>query len=200
MDSHPKVARADHDIHELIRHRWSPRAFDPDRVVPRDELLRLFEAARWAPSAGNEQPWRFLVFDRARHPDGHRRLLATLTPTNQAWAAASPVLALAVVRATREANEAPNAHAWYDTGQAVGLLTVQATYQGLSIRQMEGFDRDRAADVSGVPPPFVPAVAMAIGYAGDPATLALDKHRAAEAAPRARKPLGAFVFEGRWGG
>ena len=72
--SHPKDRRADHDIHELIRHRWSPRAFDAKRPVPRAELLRLFEAARWAPSSRNEQPWRFLVVERDSMPEEWRAL------------------------------------------------------------------------------------------------------------------------------
>jgi len=211
---HPKLASADHDIHELIRRRWSPRAFDAGRVVPRAELSRLFEAARWAPSSRNEQPWRYLVLqrptedpsagsgERAASPaeqNTWRALFDTLTPKNQAWAIAAPVLVLAVVRTSYEDTGTDNWMAWYDAGQAVAFLTLQATSQGLSVRQMEGFDRARARQACGIPAEFELAVVMAIGYAGDPEALVVDKHRHAEREPRQRKPLGNFVYEGVWG-
>jgi nitroreductase len=197
--AHPKIATPAHDVHELIRHRWSPRAFDPSRPIDRADLLRLFEAARWAPSSLNEQPWRFVIVWREESSDVWRALVEALAPSNRAWAAAAPVLALTAVRLTLERNESPNPLAWYDAGQAVSLLTMQATAQGLSVRQMEGFDRERAREACGVPEGFDPIVVIAIGYAGDPETLAIDKHRDAERQPRRRKELEHFVFEGRWG-
>ncbi len=199
MVHHPKAARADHEIHELIRDRWSPRAFDSSRDVARDDLLRLFEAARWAPSSGNEQPWRFVVGDRRRSPEARDALLNSLIPKNQAWARQAPVLALVAVRLTLEQSGRANPLAPYDAGQAVSLLTLQATAQGLAVRQMAGFDRDLVRDACRVPEPFDPFVVMAIGYAGDPDSLEIDKHREAERSPRSRRPLGDFVFEGEWG-
>jgi nitroreductase len=196
---HPKVAAADHDVHELIRHRWSPRAFDPARAVPRADLLRLFEAARWAPSSLNEQPWRFVVVIREQSPDAWEAVAASLSPANRSWAAAAPVLVLAVVRLTLERNEQPNPLAWYDAGQAVALLTLQATAQELSVRQMEGFDHEHARRACDVPEGFDPIVMMAIGYAGDPESLPNDKHRVAERTPRRRKAVDDFVFENTWG-
>src|SRR4051812_46404119 len=86
MSDHPKVARTDHEILDVIRHRWSPRAFDATQDVSPADLRRLFEAARWAPSSGNEQPWRFVVVSRTRAPDAFARLIDALTPKNQAWA------------------------------------------------------------------------------------------------------------------
>jgi nitroreductase len=195
---HPKIATPAHDVHELIRHRWSPRAFDASRTIDRADLLRLFEAARWAPSSLNEQPWRFVVVQR-ESSESWRALLESLTPSNRAWAPAAPVLALTAVRLTLERNESPNPLAWYDAGQAVSLLTMQATAQGLSVRQMEGFDRELARQACGVPDGFDPIVVIAIGYAGDPDTLASDKHKTAERQPRSRKALEHFVFEERWG-
>ena len=197
--SHPKHARAEHDVHELIRQRWSPRAFDEARDVARADLARLFEAARWAPSSRNEQPWRFIVVRRDPDSVAWRAMVSALIPGNQAWAAAAPVLVLAVVRLTLERNETVNPLAWYDAGQAVALLTIQATSQGLSVRQMEGFDREAAREACGVPAGFEPAVVMAIGYAGDPEKLQFEKHRAAETQPRLRKSLGDFVFDEQWG-
>jgi len=198
--SHPKIAAADHDVHELIRQRWSPRAFDSSRPVTRPDLFRLFEAARWAPSSFNEQPWRFVYVLRDESSEVWRALVAALAPTNQVWAAAAPVLVLAVVRLTLERSEAANALACYDAGQAVALLSIQATAQGLSVRQMEGFDPERAREACGVPAGFAPIVIMAIGYVGDPDALIHDKHRDAERKPRQRKSLESFVFEGKWGG
>jgi nitroreductase len=196
---HPKVARPDHEILDVIRHRWSPRAFNPLRDVSRADLERLFEAARWAPSSLNEQPWRFVVIDRARGPEIFAALLESLTPKNRAWASAAPTLVLVAVRLKHERLEVDNAHAWYDAGQAVGFLTLQATAGGLSIRQMQGFDAAIARRVCHVPEAFEPAVVMAIGHAGDPDTLATPAHRDAERAPRVRRALTEFVFEGAWG-
>lgn len=197
--SHPKSAGAHHEIHELIRQRWSPRAFDAARAVPRDELLRLFEAARWAPSSANEQPWRFIVVARDESSDVWRTLVSALSRSNQAWAVLAPVLVLTVVRLTLERNETVNPLAWYDTGQAMALLTVQATAQGLSIRQMEGFDSEIARNACGVPAGFDPVVVFAVGYAGAPEALTIERHREAERQPRQRKSIADFVFESRWG-
>lgn len=197
--THPKIARADHEILDLIRARWSPRAFDRTRPVSIADLHRLFEAARWAPSSRNEQPWRFVVAHRDRGPAVFEALLDALTPKNRAWAASAPVLVLVAVRVTHESLDIVNQHAWYDTGQAVAFLTLQATALGLSIRQMQGFDADAARAVVGVPDPFEPAVVMAIGHAGDPETLAVPVHREAELTPRSRRAIGEFVYEGAWG-
>ena len=196
--SHPKYAQADHDIHELIARRWSPRAFDATRSIPRDELLRLFEAARWSPSSMNEQPWAFLVVDRQHSPDAHTTLLETLTERNQAWAASAPVLVLVAVRIALARGES-GLPSWYDAGQAVAFLTLQATSQGVSVRQMEGFDRDRARLAGAVPSEFVPAVVMALGYAGDPEGLTVERHRSAELQPRVRRPISEFAFDAVWG-
>src|SRR5262249_25613534 len=144
MSSHPKHADPDHDIHDLIRRRWSPRAFDAARDVSRADLLRLFEAARWAPSSMNEQPWRFIVTERTGTPAAYAAIHGALTGRNPAWAGSAPILALVVVRKTFEsveAADATNRSAWYDAGQAVALMVVQATSMNLSVRQMEGFDR-----------------------------------------------------------
>jgi nitroreductase len=195
---HPKVAQTDHEILDLLRKRWSPRAFDPDRPVGRDDLRRLFEAARWAPSSRNEQPWRFVVAERDRHPEAHAALSSTLFDRNPEWARHAPVLILVAVRTTHEKDDVLNRVAFYDAGQAVALLTVQATALGISLRQMQGFDLDRARAVARVPAPFDPAVIIAIGYRGDPASLAVDKHRTAEAQPRTRRSIDDFVFEGTW--
>ena len=199
MEDHPKTARTDHDVLDVIRQRWSPRAFDASRDLTVADLHRLFEAARWAPSSRNEQPWRFVVTSRTRTPDAFAKLLSALTSSNQAWAAATPVLVLTAVRLRHERDDLENAHAWYDAGQAVAYLSLQATSIGLSTRQMQGFSPAAAAAACDVPADFAPAVVIAIGYAGDPTGLASEKHRLAEAMPRERRAIGESVYEGSWG-
>lgn len=196
---HPKVAQTEHDILDVIRTRWSPRAFDPNSEITRDELRRLFEAARWAPSSANEQPWRFVVAERRHAAGAFARLLDALHPKNRAWATAAPVLVLVAVRVAFEGNEIDNPMAFYDAGSAVGLLTLQATAINLHVRQVRGFDADVARAACDMPLPFEPAVVMAIGRAGDPSTLALEPQRLAEVAPRARRPVSEFVFDDTWG-
>lgn len=196
--AHPKHASADHDVLDLIRERWSPRAFDPTRRISRDDLWRLFEAARWSPSSRNEQPWRFIVVDRVDHQDTHEALTTTLTASNQAWAPLAPVLILVAAKLTVGESVEANRHAFYDTGQAVAYLTVQAQAQGLASRQMEGFDRVRAAVICGVPEQYDLAAVIAVGYPGAPDLLPNEKHRLLETTPRARRPASDFVFAGTW--
>ena len=197
--THPKHAAADHEVLDLIRERWSPRAFDASRSLSLDELWRLFEAARWAPSSRNEQPWRFILTHRDHSPDAYQHLFSALTAGNQSWARTAPALILAAVQLVVEQTGETNRHAYYDAGQAVAYLTLQAQSQGLGIRQMEGFDHAIAREVCNVPQGFEPAVVMAVGYPGSPEALASDKHRAAEVAPRRRRKASDFVFDGTWG-
>jgi nitroreductase len=197
--THPKHADADHDVLDLIRERWSPRAFDASRPVPSGELRRLFEAARWAPSSRNEQPWRFVVAARDQSPEAHAALFEALQSFNQTWASAAPVLILVAVQLTGEQSGDVKRLAGYDAGQAVAFLTLQAQSQGLGIRQMEGFDHGKARRACRIPEAFEPVVVMAVGYPGSPETLALEKHRASERAPRKRHPIARFVFDGTWG-
>ena len=185
--THPKHAAADHEVLAIIRERWSPRAFDATRAVSLEDLWRLFEAARWAPSSRNEQPWRFVVTHREHSPDAYQALFAALGGSNQAWANTAPALILTAVQMTVEQTGEMNRHAYYDAGQAVAYLTLQAQSQGLAIRQMEGFSHAIAREVCHVPDGFEPAVVMAVGYPGSPDTLASEQHRAAEVTPRRRR-------------
>lgn len=196
---HPKHAATDHDVHELIRSRWSPRAFDANRAVPRAELLRLFEAARWAPSSENAQPWRFIVVPRDESSAAWHGLTAALTGSNATWAASAPVLIVTAVHLQFEAKDVDNPMAFYDAGQAVSLMVLQATAQGLSVRQMAGFRHADVRAACNIPDGFDPIVVCAVGYAGDPEGLANEKHRASEKQPRKRKSVSDFVFENVWG-
>jgi nitroreductase len=191
-----KPAAADHPIHDLIRHRWSPRAF-ADKPIPADVLRSLFEAARWAPSSNNEQPWAFIVATKEDSAT-HAKLLSTLVEANQVWANNAPVLAIAVAHMAFARNGNPNRTAFYDTGAAVADLTTEATSRGLVIHQMAGFDPRKAVELFSVPKDWEPAAAFVIGYPGDAQTLP-STLRERELAPRTRKPLADFVMSEDWG-
>lgn len=191
-----KPAPTGHPIHALIRDRWSPRAF-ADKPVEARVLASLFEAARWAASSNNEQPWSYLVATKDNSAE-FAKMLSVLVDFNAGWAKNAPVLALAISRMTFHNNGTPNRNAFYDTGAASALLTVEATAQGLSVHQMAGFDHLRAKQVFEIPDDCEPIAAMAIGYPGDPESLP-GKLRDREIAPRTRKPLSEIVMSGRWG-
>ena len=189
-----KPATTDHPILPLLSERWSPRAF-ASTPVPDELLSRLFEAARWSPSCFNEQPWSFVVGSSLR-PDDHARVLSLLSAGNVAWARRAPVLVIGVTRTRFAHNDKPNAWAWYDLGQSMAHLSVQASSEGLYVHQMAGFDRERAAEVLGLPEGWEAAVAMAVGYEGDVSLLS-EAQAEKEVAPRVRKPQSAFVFQGK---
>jgi nitroreductase len=189
-------AAPDHPVQELIAQRWSPYAF-ADRAVPREDLLSLFEAARWAPSSYNEQPWSYIVATRD-DADGFAKVLSCLVEGNQVWAKAAPVLALGCTSLRFARNGQPNAAAVHDLGLASENLVLEATARGLVVHQMIGIVPDRARAIYLIPDGVQPLTGLAIGYAGDPAILP-EQLRARDAARRPRKPLSAFVFGGAWG-
>lgn len=190
-----KPAPVAHPIYELLQHRWSPRAFSGKTIAP--EILRsLFEAARWAPSSNNEQPWAFLVATRD-DTENHAKLLSTLVEFNQAWAKHAPVLGIAVSELAFARGGKPNRNAFYDTGAAMADLSLEATSRGLFVHQMAGFDPHKAIELLEIPSGWEPIAAFVIGYPGDPASLP-ENLRERETAPRERKPLEAFVMTGRW--
>ena len=190
-----KPAPVDAPIHELISHRWSPRAFS-DKPVPPQVLRSLFEAARWAPSSNNQQPWAFIVATR-EDQDNFAKLVGTLVEFNAAWASNAQVLAIAVSNLKFD-NGTPNRNAFYDTGAATALLSLQATAQGLFVHQMAGFDVEKAREVFSIPRDWEPVAAIALGYPGDAQALP-GPLRERELAPRTRKPLNEFVMTGGWG-
>jgi nitroreductase len=192
----PKQAATEYPINSLISERWSPRAFD-QKAVPAEVLRSLFEAARWAPSSSNEQPWAYLVATKD-NPAEFENMISVLVEFNAMWARSAPVLALAVSERNFAKNNTPNRNAHYDTGAASVLLCIEATARGLVVHQMAGFDADRARTVFNIPEGWDAIAAMAIGYPGDPNALPQSlKER--EAAPRTRKPLREFVMTGQWG-
>jgi nitroreductase len=192
-----KPAPTGHPVLELVRERWSPLAFDHERPVEPEKLHSVFEAARWAPSAYNEQPWRFVVGTKDDDPETYQKLLDVLMPFNQGWAQTAPVLALSLAKKTFTHNGSENRWAEYDTGQATGILLVQATELGLYVHQMAGYDADKARESLGIPDDFTPVAAFALGYLGDPSVLPDQKMRDRHADPnRSRKPLATQVLGG----
>jgi nitroreductase len=191
-----KPVATDVALHELIRNRWSPRAFAEKPASP--EVLRsLFEAARWAPSSNNEQPWVYLVATKD-NPENFAKMLGVLVEFNAGWAKHAPVLALSVAHLKMQREGKPNRVAMHDVGSASAQLTFEANARGLQVHQMAGFDGVKARETFAIPPDWEPVAAMAIGYPGDPESLP-EKLRERELAPRTRKPLGEFVMSGSWG-
>ncbi len=189
-----KVAPASSAVAELIRRRWSPRAFDATRPVAADTLHTLFEAASWAPSSSNEQPWLFAYAHRADAEFG--KFLACLVPANQVWAKDAAVLVLALARTTTAATGKPNAYAAHDTGAATTTLLLQATEMSLHGHVMAGFDKAKARVDFELPESVEPLTLIALGYLGDADALA-EPLKGRELAPRTRKPVHEFAFQGK---
>jgi nitroreductase len=191
-----KVAETQYPIDEILRRRWSPRAFS-NRVVEEEKLQSLFEAARWAPSSFNEQPWNFIVATKQKQEE-HARLLSCLAEGNQRWAREAPVLMVSVAKLNFDKTGKPNRHAFHDVGLAMGNLLVEATALGLFVHQMAGFSPAKVREMYGVPDGFEPVAAIAIGYGA-----ALDELpeplRERELGGRSRKPVSSFVYQGHWG-
>ena len=190
-----KFAHRPVGLTQVIRERHSPRVFTARQVTPQ-ELERLFEAARWAASCFNEQPWQF-VFATRDDGEGFVDILSTMVPFNQGWAKGADVVGIAVARDTFRQNGKPNGWAGYDTGAAMAQLAAQATAEGLVVHQMGGFDPAKAREVLRIPEGFTPMAAFAIGEAGDPASLPPEV--AAKEVPSERRPAAEFLFRGRWG-
>jgi len=186
MKHAPEVAGVD----DLIRRRWSPRAYS-DKEVTTAELKKLFEAARWAASSSNEQPWRFLLGRRG--DETYQKIFNALVEFNQSWARSAPVLVLSVAKKSFTAKGNPNRHNLYDTGAATANLTLQATADGLHSHSMAGFDPEQVRASFAIPSDYEIGAVTAIGYFGDPTGLPEHLHKM-EVSPRQRKPLEEIVF------
>jgi nitroreductase len=189
-----KTAQTDYPVLSEIQRRWSPYAFDP-RAVEEEKLQRIFEAARWAASSYNEQPWRYIVA-QASQPEQFRKLASVLVPQNN-WAENVPVLAMSVAKMSFTKSGMENRVALHDVGAASAQLSLQAVAEGLMVHQMAGFDTQRAKEIYGIQAGYEPVAMLAIGYEGnhDEIPEALQER---ENAPRGRNPHSAFVFFGTW--
>jgi len=195
---HHKPATTRVKIHDLIQTRWSPRAIDPDKDVSHEDLIALLEAARWAPSCFNDQPWRYIVWVKSKDEASWQQALSCLAEKNQQWAKNAPVLMLAVAMENFNHNGKPNRWAMYDTGGAGVSLCFQATALGLVVHQMGGFDAEKARELFKLPADCTPMPMMAVGYQADIDILD-DDFKAAELAERTRAPLNQRFYFGQWG-
>lgn len=191
-----KTATTDHPVMSVIAERWSPYAFG-DRAVSNEDLRSLFEAARWAASSYNEQPWSYIVATK-EDADAHARLLSVLVEANQEWAQAAPVLAIGVATKNFKRNDKPNKAAFHDLGQASAHIALEAMNRGLLVHQMIGIEPQKAHELYALPDDAEALTALAIGYAAAPGD-APEKLAERDAGTRSRKPLSEFVFSGRFG-
>lgn len=172
-------------------HRWSPRSF-ADREVSPETLAKVFEAARWAASSYNEQPWRFFI--GMRGSSTWQKIFDSLGEFNQTWAKAAPVLMVNAAHTKFTHNGTPNRVALYDLGAAASYMTLQASVLGLAAHQMAGFDPEKARHALRIPDDYIMGAAIALGYQGEPAALPNEKFVQQETAPRTRKPLSEIVL------
>src|SRR5271165_7030025 len=189
-------ATSDYPINDLVTARWSPYSF-ANRSVSIEDLRSLFEAARWAPSSFNEQPWSFIAA-RKEDTEEFDRLVSCLVEVNQVWAKSASALVLGITRLNFAGNNQPNRAAIHDLGLAAGNLVLEATARGLSVHQMIGIQPDKAREIYEVPEGYEPMVAIAIGYAGERKDLPQELAQR-DIARRPRKPLKELIFSGKWG-
>jgi len=186
-----KSANTNYPVDELIKKRWSPRSFS-DKKIPRESVLTLFEAASWAASSRNEQPWRF-IYGIKDEDDSYQKIFETLVNWNQKWVKTAPVVALGVAKMNSDYHNKPNGYAWYDLGQAVATMAIQATADGIHMHQMSGFDTGRARELFNIPDDYKAVVAIAIGYIGKPEDLPADM-KELEEKERSRLDLDSLLF------
>lgn len=186
------VRKADHRIAPAFLNRWSPRAFSPAPVND-ETLMSVFEAARWAASSFNEQPWRFIF---ARSAEDREKFLSFLVPSNQVWAKAAPVLVVVIGKKTFTHNDQPNKTYQFDAGCASGYMTLQASLGGLYAHGMAGFDAELARATLGIPTDFEPLAVFAVGYRGD--SNSLPENLRGREKPSGRRPVSESLMEGRF--
>ncbi|MFT4833769.1 MAG: nitroreductase [Marinoscillum sp.] len=193
MDNY-KTADTKLEILSAIKNRWSPRAFS-DQEVTQDDLTTLLEAARWAASSMNEQPWRFIYAFKGE--EAYDKIASSLMPGNVTWASEAPVLIATVVKTTFDRNGRTNASAAHDLGLAVGNLSIQATTMGIGLHQMGGFDSSIIAEQFNLSEEYKPISVIAAGYFGEANQLE-EPLRSRELAPRNRKNLSEIAFHGKF--
>lgn len=190
-----RTANTDHPVHDLISRRHSPYALDPQRVISAADVQAVFEAARWAASSYNAQPWRYIVGVKARSLAVWQQVFDVLLEGNQPWAQNAPVLALGLVEHNFEHNGKPNKAAAHDLGAASASLTLEATARGLVVHQMIGIDPDKAREMFGISGSLEPLTALAIAYPGMPDVIP-DAYAQRDAGERKRKPLQEIILAG----
>lgn len=178
-------------LHQHIKNRQSKRAYRTD-ALSNDQIRLLFEAARWAPSANNEQPWSY-IYATKDQPELWQKIVDALNDNNKVWAEHAPLLVVSMIRKNFERSGLPNGSARYDLGAANALLSIQAESMGLNVHQMGGYSKVKAIENLNIPETHEPVVIIAIGYPGVPETL--PEHLALrEIAPRHRHESSTFVM------
>lgn len=196
MQTKPAITQV--KLHDIIEARWSPRAFDIEKPISPETLTALMEAARWAPSCFNDQPWRFIVCNKAGDESHWQRAFSCINEKNQLWAKNAPLLILSVAMENFNHNGKPNRFAEYDTGAASVSLCLQATALGLVSHQMGGFDAQKAREVFELPDGCHPMAMMAIGYQAE-ADILDDNFKEAESKERSRAELEERFYFGKFG-
>lgn len=191
IENMTKSTEIEFPVTELIEQRRSRRAYSSKTVEP-EKIKSLFEAARWAPSSVNEQPW-FYLYSTSEQPELWNKIFDTLTPGNKIWAKEAPLLVVAMYRKNFIGIDRPNGAAKFDLGAANAFLSLQATQLGLNIHQMGGFEKQKAIEALNIPDTHEPVVVLAIGYLGDAESLP-ENLKEREAAPRERYTQDFFVL------
>jgi len=186
-----KSNQFEYPVVDLIEQRRSRRAYS-SQPIEQEKIQSLFEAARWAPSSMNEQPWAYL-YATSDQPELYNELLNVLNESNRVWASHAPLLILSMARKTHFRNGAVNVAAKYDVGAANAFLSMQATHMGLNVHQMGGYDRQKAIENLNIPETHEPIVIMAIGYLGGQENLS-ENLKQREVAPRERYTQEVFVM------
>ncbi len=186
-----KSTEIEMELLKAIELRRSRRAY-AERPVEAEKIQSLFEAARWAPSSSNEQPWTY-IYATKDQPELWGKIFDTLHDSNKVWVERAPLLIMSLVRKNFIRNDKPNSSARYDLGAANAFLSLQATHVGLNVHQMGGFDREKAKVNLNVPDTHEVVVALAIGYDDAPEILP-ENLKQRELAPRERYKADAFVM------
>ncbi|MGW8247430.1 MAG: nitroreductase family protein [Acidiferrobacterales bacterium] len=192
-----KPAITSQPIDPLIQKRWSGRAFVENEPVSREQIVALLEAARWAPSCWNDQPWRYIVFDRFHKKDAWQKAFECLSEGNQKWVIQAPVLLIAFSDTRFTRNGKPNRWGQHDTGAASTSLCLQAASMGLMAHQMGGYDRDKVRATFGIPDQFDILSMIAVGHPANEDQINPDELER-ELEPRERAPLGERFFDSAW--
>lgn len=192
-----KPAVANYELQPLIRDRWSPVCFTEKPIEPKI-LASLFEAARWAPSSYNEQPWMFCLATQDQ-PGDFAAMLGCLVEANQAWAKNAYALVISIAKLNFDRNGKPNRHAFHDVGLATQNLFLQALHHGIHCHPMAGFDIDKAREVLAIPATHEASTAIAIGYAADDLSGFDAGLQQRDQSARSRKPLSGMVSTGKFG-
>ncbi len=191
----PAITQA--PILDVIANRWSGRAYDANKTIKKEQIIRMLEAARWSPSCYGDEPWRFIVWNKHEDAPSWQKAFDCIVPGNQSWAKDAPVLVLVCANTLFNHNGKPNRWGAYDTGAAALSLCIQATSMGLMTHQMGGFDGEKAREAFNIPEEYQMMAMIAIGYAAEIGTLD-GEAKERELAPRKRRPLSELFYDGIW--